>query len=428
MRVGVAVKTSAVVLAAVAIVGLALRAEPPTGATSLAIAGRSNATPWVASDGPLVAVVWGASIADKTDVFLAVSHDSGTTFGAPVQVNTIPGEARLGGELPPRVAVTAGRGPSTAEVVVLWTARGAATSIKTARSRDGGRTFEPPVELQGAGAEGDRGWPSLALDSRGTAHAIWLDHRGLAAARVAGASRDHKSAAHDGVAMAQKSGLYYAAGTGTPTTGRELAKGVCYCCKTALAAGADQTVYAAWRHVYPGNIRDIAFTVSRDGGRSFAEPIRVSEDAWAINGCPDDGPAIAVDSQGEVHLAWPTVVGGPNPEGALFYASTRDGRTFTPRTRIPTLGSARPAHPQIVVDRRGRIVVAWDELLNGQRLAAAREVSKSGQRVDFGPVITLSPGKPATYPVLAATSSGVVAVWTTGGDAATVQTRAIPLP
>ncbi len=174
--------------------GLALPAAPPTGATSLAIAGRSNATPWVASDGPLVAVVWGASIADKTDVFLAVSHDSGKTFGTPVQVNAIPGEARLGGELPPRVAVTAGRGPSTAEVVVLWTARGAATSIKTARSRDGGRTFEPPVELQGAGAEGDRGWPSLALDSRGTAHAIWLDHRGLAAARVAGASRDHKAA------------------------------------------------------------------------------------------------------------------------------------------------------------------------------------------------------------------------------------------
>ena len=89
-----------------------------------------------------------------------------------------------------------------------------ATAIKTARSRDGGRTFEPPVALQAADAAGDRGWPSLALDSRGTAHAIWLDHRGLAAARAAGASRDHRSgAAHDGVAMAQKSGLYYAAGT-----------------------------------------------------------------------------------------------------------------------------------------------------------------------------------------------------------------------
>ena len=254
------------------------------------------------------------------------------------------------------------------------------------------------MAASGAGAAGDRGWPSLALDSRGTAHAIWLDHRGLAAARRRREPGTTKAAAHDGVAMAQKSGLYYAAARARRPTERELAKGVCYCCKTALAAGADQAVYAAWRHVYPGNIRDIAFTVSRDGGRSFAAPIRVSEDTWAINGCPDDGPAIAVDAQGKSIWRGRRWLAAPNPEGALFYASTRDGRTFTPRTRSPRSEAPKPAHPQIVVDRRGRIVVAWDELLNGQRLAAAREVSKSGQRVNFGPVITLSPGKPATYP------------------------------
>jgi len=430
MRVGVAVRTSAVVLGAVAMVGLAPRAAPSPDTISLAIAGRSNTTPWVASDGPWVAVVWGASMEGKTDAFLAVSHDNGETFGPPVQVNTIPGEARLGGELPPRVALTPARGSAAPEIVVLWTARDAATAIRTARSRDGGRTFEPSVALQGPDAAGDRGWPSLALDGRGTAHAIWLDHRGLASARAAGVRRDHRNgAAHDGVAMAQKSGLYYAATADVPWTERELAKGVCYCCKTALAVGPDQAVYAAWRHVYPDNIRDIAFTFSRDGGRSFASPVRVSEDAWAINGCPDDGPAIAVDAGGQVHLAWPTVVGGTNPEGALFYASTRDGRTFTPRTRIPTLGGARPSHPQIVVDRRGRVVVAWDEPLNGRRVAAAREVTwQSGQRVDFGRVITLSPGGPAMYPVLAATGSGLVAVWTTGGDASVIQARAISLP
>ena len=429
MRLDVRTGTGAVVLAALAMLGLGPHAAPPAHTTALGVAGRSNATPWVAGGGSLVVVAWGASVEGKTDVFVAVSHDSGQTFGAPVQVNTIPGEARLGGELPPRVAVTQGRGSAQPEIVVLWTARGAPTAIRTARSRDGGRTFEPPVALQGPDAAGDRGWPSLALDSRGTAHAIWLDHRGLAAScRAAG--RDHRSgAAHDGVAMAQKSGLYYASGTENPGAERELAKGVCYCCKTALAAGADRAVYAAWRHVYPGNIRDIAFTFSRDGGRSFAGPIRVSEDTWAINGCPDDGPAIAVDPKGQVHLAWPTVVGGANPEGALFYASTRDGRTFTPRTRIPTLGSARPTHPQIVVDGRGRIVVAWDEALNGQRAAAAREIRpQPGPRVEFGPVISLSPGEPATYPVLAATGSGLVAVWTTGGDASVIQTRIVSLP
>ena len=74
--------------------------------------------------------------------------------------------------------------------------------------------------------------------------------------------------------MAQKSGLYYAAsaGGGRCPPERALAMGVCYCCKTALAAGADGALFAAWRHVYPGNLRDIAFSVSRDSGRTFSAP------------------------------------------------------------------------------------------------------------------------------------------------------------
>lgn len=424
-------RTVVVLLGVVATVVVGLRAAPSTDVASLAVKGRSNATPWVAAAGSFIAVAWGASTEGKTDVFVAVSRDAGQTFGPPVQVNTVAGEARLGGELPPRVALRSRGASADPEIAVLWTARGDTTEVRTARSRDGGKTFEPPVTLQSSGAPGDRGWPALALDRQGTAHAVWLDHRGLAAGRVAGAGRTgHQTGAtHDGVAMAQKSGLYYAAAKGSPSTERELAKGVCYCCKTALAVGPDGALYAAWRHVYPGNLRDMAFTVSRDGGRSFSEPVRVSEDGWAINGCPDDGPAIAVDNRGTVHIVWPTVVGGANPEGALYYASTTDGRTFTTPTRIPTLGSPKPSHPQIVVDRAGRIVVAWDELIKGQRVAAARELKvRPRQPVDFGSVVTLSSDGPANHPVLAAAGTGILAVWTTGGDASVIQARAIRLP
>ena len=115
---------------------------------------------------------------------------------------------------------------------------------------------------------------------------------------VAASHHDHAAMASgkpDGVAMAQKSKLFIASldGASAPTA---VTGGVCYCCKTAIAAGANGSLYAAWRHVYPGNIRDIAFTVSRDGGRTFAPPVRVSEDKWSIEGCPDDGPAMAIDA------------------------------------------------------------------------------------------------------------------------------------
>jgi hypothetical protein len=229
--------------------------------------------------------------------------------------------------------------------------------------------------------------------------------------------------------MAQKSGLYYASTARSSAGERELAKGVCYCCKTALTIAPDGALYAAWRHVYPGNLRDMALAVSRDAGESFSAPARVSEDGWAINGCPDDGPALTADREGTVHLVWPTVIGGPNPEGALFHASTRDGRTFTPRTRIPTLGSPKPSHPQILMDSRGRILVAWDEIVNGRRIAAVRELKfSSGHDVEFGAIVRLSSEEPSTYPVLAATDAGIVAVWTTGGDAAVIRTLNLRLP
>src|SRR5688500_5349137 len=94
-------------LAAVAVLCILTLDGPASSAAPapLDVPGRSDQTPWVAASGPFVAVAWGASAAGKADVFLAVSRDGGTTFGAPVQVNRVAGEARLGGELPPRVAL-----------------------------------------------------------------------------------------------------------------------------------------------------------------------------------------------------------------------------------------------------------------------------------------------------------------------------------
>ena len=418
-------------LAALSLAAVALQVNVSADDATLGVPGRVSGTPWVAADGAFVAVVWGGTADGKTDVFSAVSRNGGSAFGAPVRVNVVPGEARLGGELPPRVSLRRVGPARDPEVAVLWTARDGATTLKLARSSDGGQTFQAPVTLSSAGAPGDRGWPALTFDTGGGVHAIWLDHRGLAP--PPGAANPHTGhgprPGDDGAALAQKSGLFYASGARPPRE-RQVAAGVCYCCKTAVAAFGSATVFAAWRHIFPGSRRDMAFSVSRDGGRTFSAPVRVSEDGWEINGCPDDGPAMAVDREGTIHLIWPTVIAGPEPEGAIFYAWSRDGRTFTPRTRLATLGSPRPTHPQIAVDASGRIAAAWEELVDGRRVAVVRQIVPEGNgRAAFGPVVHLSPGEPAAYPVLAAAGSGFVAVWTGGkpGDTA-VRVRAFRLP
>ena len=85
----------------VLLVGGALSAADTT---TLAVPNRANSTPWVAATGPFVAVTWGAAANGKGDVFLAVSRDGGRTFSTPVRVNSVEGDARISGEIAPRVA------------------------------------------------------------------------------------------------------------------------------------------------------------------------------------------------------------------------------------------------------------------------------------------------------------------------------------
>ena len=232
---------------------------------------------------------------------------------------------------------------------------------------------------------------------------------------MAASHHDHASAGKpDGVAMAQQSKLFFGSLDGTAAP-HAVTGGVCYCCKTALVEGAGGAVYAAWRHVYPGNLRDMAFTMSRDGGRTFAPPVRVSEDKWMIEGCPDDGPSMAVDARKRIHIVWPTLVtegSAAEPTIALFYAMSTDGKSFTVRQRIPTEGL--PHHPRLAIGADGVLTVAWDESASGtRRIAIARAGSDEGGKPRFRRELLTTTG-PAIYPVIAVTNDGVVAAWTSG--------------
>ncbi len=436
-------------LAAWAAHGLRGQTQPSSAGTQwLEVPGRTGANPSIAARGAFVAVAWGATHPDTgTDVFVATSRDAGATFDAPVRVNAAAGEARISAERPPVVVVRppenvpgrpqAGTPP---EVAVAWSAGGAANSVRLARSLDGGRTFAAPLTLQKPGAAGNRGWVWMAADPAGNLHTIWLDHRESAAARAAGGSGGHVhdvaaasgaagrgSAApggagdrstHDGVAMAQRSGLYYARTESNRASSPErvLTMGVCYCCKTAIAAGPGGRIVAAWRHVYPGNLRDIAVATSTDGGRTFSTPARASEDGWSIDGCPENGPSVAVDDAGTTHLVWPTVLAGREETGALFYAAGR-GSTLSPRLRIPTLASRDPEHVQLATADGRSLAVAWDEVVSGRRGVVLRRLARAQGQTTVGPATLVSEGREARHPALAITERGLLVAWTDGPPA-----------
>jgi len=198
--------------------------------------------------------------------------------------------------------------------------------------------------------------------------------------------------------------------------------GVCYCCKTAVATGPDGAIYAAWRHVYPGNLRDIAFAMSRDGGRTFGTPVRVSSDGWILDGCPENGPALAVGADNVVHALWPTLVAAGTPDSeptlALFHATVRNGGTFSPRERIATEGT--PRHPQLTATSAG-VVAAWDEQEgSSRRVILARLASRSSAPTHVSREI-VSGNARAQTPAIAATSNAVLIAWAEGTEQSVIR-------
>src|SRR5262245_22491838 len=417
----------ALVVVAAAVLTATSPARGTDNTVSLNVKGQSNANPSIAGLGRFVAVVWGAaSDSQGMDIYATVSRDAGRTFGEPKRVTKSGGNVRLSGEQPPRVTLLPRFGGDPA-LVVVWTEKEAAgTRLLWSRSDDSGASFTAPKSITGTEGSGNRGWEAIAAERDGGVVAVWLDHREQVVTHATSMHHDGQAhgghqAAGDSVAKAQLSKLYFARLDGS-NQATAITGGVCYCCKTAVATGQDSSISAAWRHVYPGNVRDIALTLSRDSGRTFETPIRVSDDRWVLDGCPENGPALVIDPHNAVHIVWPTLVSWPADRGetelALFYSTSRNGRQFTPRYRIPTEGT--PRHPQIAVTPDGSLAVAWDEQLNGtRRVVAAGAVANGHDGPRFNRV-PLGNSERGEYPVVAGVDDGFAAAWTAGVPPQTV--------
>lgn len=415
-------------IAAASIGGPSTRAaQPIPPAATLGVPGAVNSTPSLAVLGRMVAAVWTATKDGTVNVYLATSSDGGATFAEPRRVNDQDGDVSANSEQPPRVAIT-GSGAARA-LTVLWSKRNEGPqrarrdAIRMARSTDGGRTFSPARYTHDPAFSGARGWESLTAGAAGTVHAVWLDGRD-AEKKIAEATA-HTGMAHKGQPPQD---VYH--GTIAPD-GRMveslIATGVCFCCKTAVAVDTRGGVYAAWRHIFPGSMRDIAFAKSTDGGRHFNPLVRVSEDKWELNGCPEDGPSLAVDAAGVIHIAWATLVSEGEPHKALFYATSRDGKMFSPRARVPTAGVTNPGHPQMVLTPDGGAAITWDEMADGVRRVSFTRVSRTGA---FRPPQALSASETSSHPVMVRSGAGgVLVAWTSraAADSSLIKVRRVSI-
>ncbi|WP_337171043.1 redoxin domain-containing protein [Gemmatimonas aurantiaca] len=336
------------------------------------------------------------------------------------------------GEAPPKLAWSsrAGASPTLGALYVVGKVvpgrRFPASALRFVRSDDGGATWSAPVTVtddttKGVADGGDFGshnFHALHAAPDGTFYVAWLDGR-------AGKSAVYMTHSSDG-------GATWATNVRVVPTTSALTE-ACPCCRTAIAADADGTVYLSWRAVIADTsaapaaapsagapsatapageahmhgaaattqtIRDIVVARSTDHGATWSEPVRVHADNWIYDGCPHAGPSLAVDASKRLHVAWWT--GKPGAAGVFYTQSSDRGVTFAPATPLGVAEASQPAHVQLAVagtKANTTVFATWDDGTKRVPQVTLRVSRNGGASFDSATTVS-APGRSATFPVL----------------------------
>ena len=300
------------------------------------------------------------------------------------------GDLSIYGEVPPKIAYGPDGALNAAWVVVKqvpgrhWPLQ----ALRFARSEDGGRSWGAPVTVTDDSVFAAHDDHSLFVGRDGTLYLAWLDMRSGKSHVYLSRSTDHGR---------------------TWEANRKIRdEEACPCCRTALASGPDGRLYAAWRAIFPGDVRDIVVARSDDQGGTWSAPVRVHEDGWVVHACPDAGPSLAVDAGGRVHIAWWT--GKEGRAGVQYAVAPPGAERFSAPVPLGLAEFSRPAHVQLALARDSAVVAAWDDGTMKSPAIVAR-ISRDGGR-SFAPATRLSDrGRSAGYPVVYTRDSAVAVAW-----------------
>ena len=325
-------------------------------------------TPAVAVDAKgRVLLAWASQTGDlERTLTLATSPDGGKTFDSPVAWRKVPiyrytskskgKEVTYSTHVLPRLA-------AVGDAIYLgWVEAidgGPSVVYDVARSIDGGHSFSEPVRAHGGEAV-KPGFTAMSAGPDGSLLCAWLDGRAKGPKPFAAA----RPADSEGFEPEQ---LVFEGPEG---------KGVCPCCDVVVAQATGGPRFVAFRNSEGGN-RDIFVGRSRSGEAGFSAPVPVAPDRWKLDGCPHDGPSMAVVAD-RLHLVWMDAHTGKNR--VYHAASPTSELEFTAR-ELSRSSTGAQGHPKLVATPKGRLLAVWDESIG----EAPKE---SGQSHGHGPSLT----------------------------------------
>ena len=116
------------------------------------------------------------------------------------------------------------------------------------------------------------------------------------------------------------------------------------CCSTSVAQASDGVI-AAFRNRSATEVRNIYS--ARFAGGHWDTPTAVHDDAWKIEACPINGPAISANGR-DVAVAW---FMGKDDQGRAFVAFSHDeGKSFGQPVRVDDASSLGRLGVQLLPD------------------------------------------------------------------------------
>jgi hypothetical protein len=401
------VKTSVRKVIAAASIALLASCERGPGASAPELAFEAIPRPIIASfardpelavlpSGVILALLATPGAEAGHDLYLYRSVTGADSFGEPVRVNRVAGAARPHREGAARLLVG-----KRGDYYVVWTSAepdGGRTGIKLSRSLDFGHSFEPPVAVDGNGLE-SHPFFNAALSPEGEIAVVWL-----------GYDRPAESLAGTATLMLATS----TDGGASFSAPRRVAMNVCPCCRPALALGPQGRWHIAWRGVEAMQVRDIVAASSRDGGRSWSDPVSIGSDGWKIAGCPESGPSLALRN-GRLYVAWYTAA-DDHPRIKVAH-STDAGVSFS-EARVVSGDVFAPNHPSLAL-AGNRLLVSFQ----GRDPDAGRGWSAGATFVsdldgsDRQPLMAPRGPGSATYPTISSIGPReLIVAWTDIGE------------
>ncbi len=200
---------------------------------------------------------------------------------------------------------------------------------------------------------------------------------------------------------------------------RLLDQRVCDCCPTSIARTGNGAI-VVYRDRSEQEIRDISMVRFHDG--QWSQPRRLYEDAWKIEGCPVNGPAVAAEGS-QVAVAWFTWANEIANVKVIF--SDNEGLEFG--EAIIADDGEPMGRVDIILLQDGAALVSWLEVTPDGAEIRVRRIQPDGSRDPSVTVTESSKERSSGTPRMVKNGNEIFLAWTQDGVPSMVRTAVAKL-